>query len=269
VRNFRESFFEYLSDTGFNPETTFANIFNLPLIKASKNIYFKLNSVYPDSGKENEMLFHESLDKKIRIIEIWEDQWMKKREIVQSRVNAILGKAVKIYGRETQVIRLSNHELFDFLDQNHLSVPIKGKYRFGLTHRGKLVTVISFSYPRNFKPPNKRVRSFEILRFGHINGHLVIGGLSKLIHFFISNYNVGHLMSYTDNDWGLGNGFEKIGFQRSDFKKHQPLYVDVHTFERIHKSRQIISNSTGKDDGHPTHIKIFNSGSTKYTRFIE
>src|SRR3546814_3844425 len=82
-------------------------------------------------------------------VRIWEDQWMHHRPAVISRMAARLGRCTRIHGRETVVQRVDSNTGLQFLEANHLLVPLKGKYRFGLRseeHTSELQSLMRNSY---------------------------------------------------------------------------------------------------------------------------
>jgi len=53
---------------------------------------------------------------------------------------------------------------------------------------------------------------YELLRFCNKIGTSVVGGASKLLKHFIKNNNLKSIISYSDNSRGVGNLYEKLGF---------------------------------------------------------
>jgi len=267
VSEFEDSFIGFLQTHEIQHQKEFHPIFQRQVITAAQNVSFKLNKIGANSGLENKALWDLAKENQIKLIQIWEDLWLTKREISQSRVLAALGKIKKIHGRETSVVKINNNQLIDFLEKNHLAIPLKGKHKFGLLYRDQLVTVISFSYPRNFGSGDQKIKSYEILRFCHVNGHSVVGGLSKLLKHFIENYKADHLMTYIDKDWGDGEGFETIGFTKSNELAPGKFYIHPETKMRI----QNISyhQTENKLDSTEKYILAYNSGSLKYTKLTK
>jgi hypothetical protein len=75
------------------------------------NIGFEFNGLYWHSDKFKEKNYH--LDKTnhfknkgIRIIHIWEDDWVHKQEIVKSQISNIIGCSDKIYGQNVVLKKL-------------------------------------------------------------------------------------------------------------------------------------------------------------------
>ena len=76
---------------------------------------------------------------------------------------------------------------------------------------------------------------YNLSRFCNKLGYNVVGGASKLLSYFIKEYNPSRIISYADKDWSIGSlyytlGFENVGGNGPDYK----YIVDN---KRVHKSR--------------------------------
>src|SRR3546814_403431 len=145
-------------------------------------------------------------------VRIWEDQWMHHRPAVISRMAARLGRCTRIHGRETVVQRVDSNTGLQFLEANHLLVPLKGKYRFGLYYQEELRSLAVFSGARQMKSQGANHRSFDLLRFCHAGMQLVSGGLGKLLSAFAAAFQPDDIMTYLDMEWPGGEAFLKNGF---------------------------------------------------------
>lgn len=237
------------------------------IILPEKHIVLKINVPEENAGRENPALMQHFADSDFRLVQVWGDQWMRNKEIVKSRLRALAGKSATIYGRDTSVSKITNPVLIAFLQENHLHVPLKGKYKYGLFKSGKLVSVASFSYPRNVERGGKRMRSYELLRFCHINNHIVTGGLTKLLKQFTNDIKPGHLMTYVDREWGVGSGFRKAGFSETGYLPPAFLWVNPQTFERFYPSRGEKNLATNPPSDRKL-VKIYNCGSIKMEKIF-
>jgi len=71
---------------------------------------------------------------------------------------------------------------------------------------------MTFGHLRICLGSNKfNVREYELIRYV-TSGHIV-GISSKLLNYFIKNYNPTKIISYADKRWSVGNLYEKIGFK--------------------------------------------------------
>ena len=192
----------------------------------------------------------------IHTVHLWEDLWRHKRQVVESRVLSLLGKTKRIYARSTSIIKLNKPEILAFWEQNHLSIPVAGKFNYGLAHASELVAATSFSASCPVHRNEMIYRSHELIRFCNKNGVTVVGGLSKLIKHFIKENKPDDIMSYADLDWSIGKSYTRLGFKKIGELPPQTFYVDPGTLERFYK----INVPEAK-----LHLLAFeNQGSTKY-----
>lgn len=158
----------------------------------------------------NTKRIEDELDKKTIHLDI--DLLHNSYEKVLQRVRGLLGKGRRLYARETVVARIDKRVALDFLQEYHLNIPMKGKYRYGLFYQGELVSLAVFGGGRIMRQISADYRSFELIRFCHKADYLVIGGISKLIKSFSKDFNPNDIMTYSDRDWSQGLSLQKIGF---------------------------------------------------------
>ncbi|OYU94152.1 MAG: hypothetical protein CFE21_17130 [Bacteroidetes bacterium B1(2017)] len=191
-------------------------------------------------------------------IDIYEDQWLSKPEIVKSRVKSKLGLNQTLAGRACKLVSLTKPEAEVFFEANHLQGSSSSGIRYGLTYKNELVAAIAFSKSRVMIDSEVYYRSYELIKFTNKNGLTVMGGLDKLLKHFSKEKHAQHIMTYIDLDWGDGASFLKLGFKEMGSIEEIPFYVDPTThirysqreFEGIHSTK-------------PSLIKCFNKGSKK------
>lgn len=67
---------------------------------------------------------------------------------------------------------------------------------------------------------------YELTRLAFKNGVTVVGGLSKIVtHFFADHSDANTLMTYSDNNWGTGHGYEASGFSYVSDSYQSPIYI--------------------------------------------
>jgi len=209
----------------------------LPLL----NIGFECNGVWWHSDEYKENRYH--IDKSnffskegIRIVHIWEDDWRFKREIIESKIKNIIGSNMeKIWARNCEIKEIDPKISKEFLDKNHLQSNINSKYRIGLFYEGDMVGVMTFGNLRKNLGRESKEGHYELYRFCTKNNIVVVGGASKLLKYFIKNYNPRRIISYASKDWSVGNLYEKIGFDL--IKETDPNYFYFHKDEGIRRNR--------------------------------
>jgi hypothetical protein len=142
-----------------------------------------------------------------RLIHIFSDEWIYKKDIVKSRLLNILNKTENIiYARNTKIRNLNNLQSKSFLEQNHIQGNCNSHHKYGLFYNDELVSVMTFGVPRF----NKNY-DWELLRFCNKTNFSVVGGASKLLNHFIKNHN-SSIISYADRRWSDGNLYNQLGF---------------------------------------------------------
>jgi hypothetical protein len=193
------------------------------------NIGIEINGVYWHNELFKDENFH--LDKSkycneygIELIHIFEDEWIYKKSIVKSIILNKLGKVLnRIYARQCEVKELSSTDTINFLNENHIQGEVKSKVRLGLYYKNELISVMSFSKGRIIMGGKKE--EWELNRFCNILNYVVIGGASKLLNFFIKNYNPTKIVSYSDNRIFNGKMYESLGFKKISISKPNYWYV--------------------------------------------
>jgi hypothetical protein len=220
------------------------------------------HAIDEDSDSHKDKISRFSSKKGVKVIHLWEDLWEFHQEKVQSRLYSQFEKTTRIHGRETIVKSINNEELVAFLSKNHLNVPLKAKYKYGLFKENDLLAVMSFSKSRAIKRDGIAYRSFELLRFCSKLNYTVVGGFSKLLNHFILKLSPDDIMTYVDKDWSDGSAYEQAGFQLEGQLKSMIFYLDLASGERLYPENQVQLPSSKM-------IQVFNSGSLKYIKYLK
>ena len=114
----------------------------------------------------------------------------------------------KIGARKTTIKQIDKKISKEFLDKNHiLGYDRSSDVIYGLFYNDLLVSVMSFGRPRYAKE-----YEWELLRFANLSNYSVYGSASKLWKQFTLDYNPNNVITYTNNDFGNGNVYTKLGF---------------------------------------------------------
>lgn len=222
-----------------------------------------------------------------RIIHLWEDVYVAKPELVESRILAILGKFTRLHARHCIIERIDKPTADNFLEINHLQGSVKAKFKYGLllkaqyterfignivcetkdnnlvrTTEPKLIGVATFSGGRTMKVGERKgTRSFELIRFASLQGYVVVGGMDKLLKAFTNEHEPDDIMSYIDRDWSDGRSYDKLGFEKIENSLPQTFFINYSTMERLSINSLI-------DEMGDKYLKVFNAGSVKYIKHI-
>ena len=178
-------------------------------------IEFNGNRFHSDLFKKKEYHLKKTLEcsrKGIRLIHIWECDFMKKRDIVMSNLQYILSKVTtRIYARKCKIREITASKASKFLQENHLQGTTVSKVRLGLFLEEELVSVMTFSKLRAAVGMKHKEGSYELTRFCNRKRTSVIGGASKLYTYFMRNYTPEYVISFANRDWSVGGMYEKLG----------------------------------------------------------
>lgn len=169
----------------------------------------------------------------INLINIFEDEYNDKKEIVYEKLRHILGgdsNKEKVYARKCIVKDISKNEAKIFLDKNHIQGYVPSTVYLGAFFNDVLVGVMTF---RKESTEGK----WELSRFAtDISKHCVgLGG--KLFKYFISNYNPDEVKSFADRRWTIhqdNNLYTRLGFKLDSILKPDYSYVTSKS-KRVHK----------------------------------
>ncbi|MGV6862057.1 MAG: hypothetical protein ACWA41_09810 [Putridiphycobacter sp.] len=185
---------------------------------------------------------------------IYEDWWLANPEVVVSKVKAITGQSQRIFARKTVVKKINKTVADQFLNDNHIYGTTQAKHKLGLFSDKKLVAVATFTAQRNLDVG----RSVELIRFCSLNGTTIVGGLDKLLKYYIKTYQPNHIMTYIDKDWGNGKGFLNLGFKITAQRSANTYVINPHTGVR---TPLVSDNQNGA-------VTVQNSGSLKLEKQI-
>lgn len=199
--------------------------------------------------------------KGFRAIQIAEDVWHTKQEIIHSQLISLAGKSEKIFARNTVVKRIPKPQADAFLNQWHLGGSPSSRFKYGLFLKksGELVGVASFSPPRTFYRDGKPSRSYELIRYAGKGGVTITGGLSKIIKAFITDVQPGDIMTYADRNWWTGDSYLPLGFRMVETTAPQAFWVKLGDWHRFPEGK--ITEEEILAGG---FVRIENSGNRKF-----
>jgi hypothetical protein len=172
----------------------------------------------------------------IQLIQIFEDDWIYKQDIVKSIILNKLNKTSnKIFARNCEVKEINDNEIIkSFLIINHIQGFIGSKIKIGLFYNNELVSLMIFGNRRvamGKKSTNEG--EYELLRFCNKLNTNVIGGTSKLFNYFIKTYKPIEITTYADRSFSQGNLYKQLGFEFTS--KTEPNYYYIIDGIRHHR----------------------------------
>jgi hypothetical protein len=179
---------------------------------------FEFNGLYWHNELNKDKKYHfqktEACEEQgLHLIHIYEDDWLYKKEIIQSRILNLLGQSERIYARKCEVKEIKDNKLIrQFLENNHLQGFVGSKVKLGLFYENKLVSLMTLGAKRRNMNSSSQEGEYELLRFCNQKGLNVVGGASKLFKYFVRNYQPIEVISYADRSWSQGHLYENLGF---------------------------------------------------------
>ena len=196
----------------------------------------------------------ECAQKGVRLIHVFEDEWINKKNIVKSILsNIILQSDRKIYARKCVIKKVSKIEKSIFLNSNHIQGNVGTSIDIGLYLNDELVSLMCFSPLRLNLGLKSKNKEFELIRFCNKMGTNVIGGASKLFQSFIRENNPSKIISYSDNRWFEGEMYPKLGFKFLHNSMPNYYYVVNRQRENRFKYRKSILVKEGFDKNKSEH----------------
>lgn len=151
-------------------------------------------------------------EKGIKLIQVFEDEYVNSKEIVLSKIRHLLGvekHLPKIMGRKCKVSEISNSEAKEFLDKFHIQGYGTSTLHLGAFYEGELIAVMSF------KKERADSKTWELTRFASDYNYICQGVGGKLFKHFVVNNEPDTIKSFADRRWTVdekGNIYVKLGF---------------------------------------------------------
>ena len=187
--------------------------------KFGTNKYYHLNKL------------EECNTKGIKLIQVFEDEYINHKDIVNSKILRALGVydgLEKISARACLVKEIDNELSKDFLEKNHIQGFVNSTKYLGCFFNSKLIGVMTFTEESD--------GYWNLTRFATDNKYICRGVGGKLFSYFVKNFKPIEVKSFADRRWTLdkdNNLYTKLGFKLD--KILEPDYRYVNGKERIHK----------------------------------
>lgn len=208
------------------------------------NLAIEYHGLYWHSTEFNENInsnkhfqkFKKCYDKDIRLIQIFEDEWNYKRDIVEKKLLHILHKGdsrKRIFARKCEIKEIDAKTKNLFLEKYHIQGKDASQIKLGAFYNNELISVMTFAKGNISKGSKPKDGIWELSRFASHYDYIVIGIAGKLLNFFEKNYQWDEIFSYADLRWSVGNVYYKLGFELDSIT--QPGYFYTKHGKRIHR----------------------------------
>jgi len=230
----------------------------------------------PDNKQTNrdknyhQMKWRMCAEKGVTLITIFDYMWDNKKDIIKGRLLNILGDSERIYARKTSCISIDSKTASKFINDNHIQGFCGSSDYVGMFLNGEIIGCMTFKKPRYDKSYD-----YEIIRSCTKIGLSVVGGVSKMLSYFKKRHHQASILSYSDNAYGLGKTYEKIGFTFDSVSPPSYRYFNIKnakdTLSRSQCMKHILV-SQGYDKNKTERVimkergyyRIYDCGATKW-----
>jgi hypothetical protein len=204
--------------------------FELDCFAPSKKLGIEFCGIYYHSDRFRDANYHLNkhelaTEAGYGIIQVFDDEWSDKKEIVKSIIKNRLSLTDTItYARKTTIKIVPLKEAKTFLKNNHLQGYANAEILLGLYQEGELLTIATFSKKRRVlgSMPDDW---YELVRLCTRINTSVVGGFSKLIKHFMKTYSPNGIKTFCDRRYFNGLGYKTVGFIESHISKPNYFYV--------------------------------------------
>jgi hypothetical protein len=233
----------------------------------SRNVAVEYNGLYWHSESAVGRSFHKAKtdacnELGIDLIQVFEDEWHNKPDIVKSIINTRIGSYTSRYfARKTELVKVSAAEAGDFYDANHIQGRVPCKDHYGLLVGKELVAMASFGNRSHLFKNND---DLELIRFCTKLNTQVVGGLSKLlaVHKDIT------IKTYCDLRLFNGSGYKAVGFRELHTSPPSYFYIKGgKRFSRFNFQKHKLSEAIEVFD--PALTEVENMRNNGYHRIFD
>lgn len=182
----------------------------------------------------------------VHLIQLYDTEWLQKREIVQDKLDAIFHKNMRrIFARKLKVMVITGDSTIrPFLEKNHIQGYAAHKWAVGLWNGLELVAVCTFKYGTAYASGGQCAgtqKYWELNRYATKLGCSVIGGLSRCVKaFFRTHTEVTEVFSLADRRWTspVRSAYSSSGFVEVERVAPNYQYTDRNPLHELKNKQQ-------------------------------
>jgi len=204
--------------------------FYLPNLKLAIKFIDLYNHCELNVDKKNQFRsYTEYENNDIHLVQIFEDLWRDKSDIIKSRLSNLFGNSTIIWARKCKVVVFKDRDnkvVNEFIRKSHLQGAIGSFIKLGLIYNDEIVSVMTFGKLRKNLGQKNSKDDYELLRFCSKVGHSIIGAATRLFDYFVKNYSPKSIITYADMMWSNRNSiYKKMGLEF--IHKSDPSYFYI------------------------------------------
>ncbi len=167
----------------------------------------------------------------IRLVQVFEDEWVNKRAVVEARLRSILGVSPRLFARKLSVSAVPPVDVKDFLVEHHLQGAGNAQVAYALYDEENLIATATFCKARGGSMTHVSTAAWEVLRYASVG--TVVGGFSRLFKAFVRDYAPDKVVSYCDLRYGVGNVYKAAGFELDSITQPDYWWVSPKDMKRV------------------------------------
>jgi hypothetical protein len=143
----------------------------------------------------------------ISLIQIWEHEWLERKEQVLNFIKPKLGLSTKIGARKCNFKEISKKDAMEFCEKNHIQGGDKrSMLQIGAYYNDELVCVTTFAYH------HRNNREIVLSRMCSKDGITVVGALSKMSRLALDKIGIP-IYTWVHKTLSNGNSYIKSGWE--------------------------------------------------------
>lgn len=214
--------------------------FEIDIFCPEYNIGIECNGIYFHSDKFCDKNYHLNKTKEcekinVKLIQIFEDEWKFKKEIVKNILKNTFNKNHNvIYARNLVIKTIPENIAKSFYEKYHIQGWCRSSISFGAYNGSSLVACMSFSRKRPGIGSKKINDVVELTRYATDGGRYP-GLATKIFKYYLKNYHKRgeKIITYADKRYYSGNVYLKMGFKM--IRESGPNYYYVIGDKRYHR----------------------------------
>jgi hypothetical protein len=233
---------EYITSLGFNVQKKrLKGCGEIDIFIPERNIGFEFNGSYWHSDLIVDKSYHYNKttcceNEGIRLIHIFEYEWINNQDKIKSYIKAQLGLCEKrIFARKCYVKEIDFKTAKPLLEYHQQKATTANHY-IGLYHQDELVLVMLFGRCIKGIFTKNPIAEWEIKREICKEGYSIVGGKSKVFSYFVKKYNPQSVVSYVDRAKFTGKSYQIMGFKLDHINGAR--YDWVYSNNKVFKKRQ-------------------------------
>lgn len=261
-----EELAEYIRSLGFEiiqRSRSLISPLELDIFIPAVSVAFEYNGVYWHRENEQKHFkkYKECKSKGIKLIQIFEDEWIDNQVLIKKKIRHILGLSQErtIYARKCELREISTREARIFYNTTHMYGAKNCSKNYGLVYEDVVVAAMSFK-------TNKLER--------YATSAVIVGGFSKLLKYAILDNNFTTVETFADLCWSdhennvyLKNGFKFMGISQPNYfwvvkgKRESRMKYQKHKLKNmISYDAELSERTIMEKEG---HYRVFDAGHAK------